>query len=141
MPPIPLETPEKTFTKRVKPPYDAYMLDPDTEWKAVAAASAVGNFPEWAYQYYEHHDPTRLQGAKNHGQYRERLCQQCPELRTVFEIALAGKHRFLKKKPDRTVIGSTDAFEMGPRLILQDGRYYNEVLERAYNFLRQLLDL
>ncbi len=38
MPLIPSEPPEKTFMTDVQPPFDAYMEDPGSEWKAKSAA-------------------------------------------------------------------------------------------------------
>ena len=133
---IPTETPEETFTERVKPPYDAYMSDPGCEWKAGAAAYGVGHFPEWIFQYYKHHDPSRIHKISKIKDFRDSLFKQCPELEVVFDVAEANKHRFLEHRP-RTVRGATEAFLAGERLMLPGGRFFDEVLRRAYDFLRR----
>ena len=134
----PTETPEETFGNRVKPPYDEYMLDPGTEWKAQAAAYGVGHIMEWLYEYYRHHDLARLRGTGGLPDFREMLFKQCLDLRIVFDVAEASKHRFLTKRT-ATVPSSTDAFLAGERLTLPDGQFFDEVLRRAYNFLKDWL--
>lgn len=141
MTPIPSERPEDTFTERVIPPYNLYMDDRGIIWKATSAASAVGHFPEWIFEYYNHHNQARLQGATNPDQFRTTLFGQCPELKIVFEVALASKHRFLTRIPGATIPTATDAFIEGDRLTLPNGQFYDDVLERAFNFLRNWLGI
>lgn len=139
MPPTPTERPEETFVNEVIPSYEHYMADRGCKWKAKCAAYAVGHFPEWMFEYYNYHDQARLQGAAGSSQFRDILYGQCRDLEIVFEVALASKHRFLTHKPGAMVTAATDAFVEGERLTLPDGQFYDDVLGRAFNFLRNWL--
>lgn len=139
MPPTPTERLEDTFENEVIPSYQHYVTDRGSKWKAKSAAYAVGHFPEWMFKYYSFQDQARLQGAASLSQFRDILFGQCPDLQIVFEVALASKHRFLTHKPGATVTSATAAFVEGERLTLPDGQLYDEVLARAFNFLRNQL--
>ena len=108
---------------------------------ARAASYDVAHLIEWVFVYYEHHNPRRLCGAKNLDAFREMMFAQCPELRTVYDLALANKHRFLTVAPERrTIRGATDAYVVAEdRVKLSDGRDYGEILEGAVNFWRDFL--
>ena len=66
------------------------------------------------------------------------------DLKIVFDVAEASKHRFLTRKPERRdVKGSTEGFmaEKG-RLFMPDiQEHYDSVLDRAVDFWKAWLNL
>lgn len=114
---IPNTTPQEQFRRDVLPPYEAYMTDRGTEWLARAAGNAVAHFAENVHKYYKYHDPSQLHGKiKRAEDFVKHLAatHDVPELKIVWDLALAIKHRFLKKNPE-TLLATTDtnAFSKG----------------------------
>ena len=136
--PIPSETPAQSFERIVLPSFQAYQDDPGSERLARAAAYDVAHLIEWVFSYYEHHDPQRLPGAKNKTAFREALFDQCQELRAIYDLSDANKHRILTVRPEnRTIRSSTDAqIVVEDRIVLWDGRDFGQVLEQVVNFWR-----
>ncbi len=83
----------------------------------------------------------RLRGAKNLAAFREFMFTQCPELRTVYDLALVNKNRFLTVAPERrTIRGATDAHVVAEDWVkVSDGRDYGEIFEGAVNFWREFV--
>lgn len=140
---IPTTPPCETFVNEVIPAYEAYIADPSVIWKAKAAAYMVGHFHEWAFSYYNTHEPARLNGAQSPHEFRDVIIKsKCPELQFVSDYADASKHRFLTRRPEeRMVTTSTGAFQMSEnRLYIKDlGRYYEDVLTAVVDFWRKWL--
>ena len=159
--PVPNTTPQDQFRDDVVPPYEAYMSDMGSQWKARAAGNAVAHFAEHVWVYYDYHDPSQLHGATSPEEYVEYMANNnhCPELKIIWDFALSGKHRFLTRKVHhrhmttatdavnpRIIAGSTDSIIAGStnsgaanagRLWMPDcNRYYDDVLEKAVNFWR-----
>ena len=136
---LPSTTPQDQFCADVLPPYEAYMNDKGSEWLAKAAGAAVAHFAEHVWVYYDHHDRSQLYGTRTADDYVDHLANGCPELKIIWDFALANKHRFLTRRAqNRMVTTSTDAIAASDdRLWMSDSnRYYDEVLELAMDFWR-----
>ncbi len=146
---IPSTPPQDQFRDDVLPPYKAYMSDKGSEWKARAAGNAAAHFAEHVWVYYKYHQNEAIVGktgkAENFVKYLAK--EHCPELMIVWDVALASKHRFLKKK-SRLVDGDTGTFDdrlvhsSSEALAVDSGclwmpdvdRYFDDVIEKAVNF-------
>lgn len=94
---IPNTTPQEQFASDVLPPYEFYMTDVDTEWKARCTANAIAHFGEHVFEYYNYHDKSQLHGATSAERFIYFLADnhQRRELAYIWEFALLGKHRFV----------------------------------------------
>ncbi len=160
--PLPSTPPKDQFVADVLPPYHDFLADPTLEHRAKAAANALAHFAEHVFVYYHYHDPSVLAGTTRAADFVSYLArtEQCEELDIIWDLALAGKHRFLDRPASRQrhmttatnatmtvphVTGSTEALLPGAtaplRLNLQDGRQplIADVLEAGIRFWQRWL--
>ena len=140
--PIPSTPPEDQFRDDVLPPFKAYMSDKGVNWKAKCAAYAVAHFTEHAWLYYRHHDPSKVYGATGENgveKYVRALAEDksCQELRIIWDLALANKHRILTRHAEERMVTTSTAATVATvdRLWMNDlRRYFDEVLKKAVDF-------
>lgn len=157
--PVPSTTPKDQFVVDVLPCYRDFLADPTLEHRAKAVANALAHFAEHVFVYYQYHDPSVLAGTARAADFNSLLARtkQCEDLDVIWDLALAGKHRFITRRTSRQryistattaitidplITGSSDAFLAGVpsqlRLNLQDGRQplFIDVLEAVMSFWR-----
>jgi hypothetical protein len=139
-----LVKPSEKLSGDVEPALADYLQLPSSERLANNLARAINDQLEWTYVYYSRVDTTRLMGAKDLGDFRRALFLQCPDLKTMWDLSDAAKHRFLTRpsSPPRTTLESTAAFidGGGDLLLAATNRPFREAAERAVEFWRKWKD-
>ena len=105
--------PSERFASEIKPALHDYATAPNDERLANILASAIDVHAEWSFTYYKEHDPSRLLGAKTPMQFRQKVFNTCPNLKMMWDLNDAHKHRFLTRQGiPRTVTLSTAAYSI-----------------------------
>jgi hypothetical protein len=116
--------------------------NPFVERYANIAACAVSEQIEWVFLYYERTDESRLDGAKTLTDFRRMIFERCPELKLMWDVGDASKHRFLTRaaNPARTIESSTAAYFPGAAGLLLAGAEFRKTLTAAVEFWRTWAD-
>lgn len=92
-------TPRDFFETMVKPPYQAWLADPLTEWKAKAAVQAADILAERVFVFWHARDASKIHGASSVRKYREHLRDNvCPDFGLVWDIHDGHKHVEITRK-------------------------------------------
>jgi len=94
------------FENMVKPPYQAWLSDPLTEWKAKTAASNADTVAERTFFYWDGRDQTQIAGAASARQYKNYLRGICPDFGLVWDVHDGHKH-FKLDRPNREITSAT----------------------------------
>jgi hypothetical protein len=89
--------PSEVFLQKIKPAFLDYVAHPGDERLANILATAINSHAEWTFRYYEQIDRSRLFGATTLKKFREMIFDMCSELRMMWDLADADKHRFLTR--------------------------------------------
>ena len=65
-----MSNPRDFFEKMVKPPYEDWLSDPLTEWKAKTATSNADTLAERIFRYWDNKDQAQIAGARSAREYR-----------------------------------------------------------------------
>jgi hypothetical protein len=127
---MPLTSPSEIFQQKIAPAYEEYLQSPCSERRANSLATAINDQAEWTLQYYKDNgNSNRLLGATSPREFREQLFGKCPELKMMWDLADASKHRLLSN-PAHSVSASTAAYVVqGGDLIVTAP--YNQSFSRA----------
>ena len=108
-----LQKPSEVFRRKILPAFRDYGADPSNERLANILAAAINDQAEWTFQYYDRGDRSRLFGTTTAIKFREAIFGMCPELRMMWDLADADKHRFLTRPGlIRSVSLSTAAYSV-----------------------------
>jgi hypothetical protein len=123
---------------------EEYLSDPLSERKANNLARAIDHHLEWTFQYYEQGDRSRLMGASNLSDFRQKLFAACPELRMMWDLSDAARHRFLTRRatPERVVVVSSMAYSTqdGTLFVPNYDRPFCDAVPQAVEFWRRWQD-
>ena len=119
-----------------------YLAEPQSERRANILATAINDHAEWTFRYYPA-GSDRVFGANTPHQFREALFSRCPELRMMWDLADASKHRFLTKPGiPRTVAVSTAAYTVKSDELYIQGfdQPFSAAAQRAVGYWKQWSD-
>ena len=127
---MPLTKPSEIFQRKIAAAHEEYLQTPTSERKANGLAIALNDHAEWTFLYHKGKgDSDRLHGAISAMEFREKLFGTCPELRMMWDLADADKHRLLDN-PTHSVRASTAAYVIqGDDLIVTAP--YNQSFSKA----------
>ncbi len=107
---MPLTNPSEIFQQKIAPAYKEYLLSPCSERRANSLATALNDHAEWTFQFYkDNSNGSGLLGATSPMEFREKLFSKCPELKMMWDLADANKHRLLSN-PAHSLTASTAAY-------------------------------
>lgn len=97
---------------------------------------------EWVFIYHlSVKEPHRVMNAKNADEFRQRLFNECPDLKTVWHVADGAKHRDLANPRHSLYAASTAQFlDAAPVRWAGDAPPFSEVVGTALNFWRKWPD-
>jgi hypothetical protein len=138
-----LTKPSEIFCQKVAPAYNDYLGDPTNEFRANNLAAAVNDHANWTYEY-DNRQKGAHQPSGNLASFRRRLFEDCPDLRVMWDLADAAKHRFLDKdsNPPRTVRASTAAFvpEGNDLRVVGSEKLFSEIAANAVKYWKDRRD-
>ncbi len=102
-----MTAPRIFFETMVRPPYDTWLADPLTEWKAKAAVANADTMAERTFHYWDTIDSTKIAGAQSARDYRDHLRARCPDFGLVWDIHDGHKH--YKLNPNKWSLNLTTA--------------------------------
>ena len=95
--------PREFFDRKAQPNYQEWLAKPLDERLASNAVGDANVMAERVYRHWESHDPSKLGGAKNAGEYRAHLAKhECDDFALVRDVADTHKHVTLDR-PTRRV--------------------------------------
>ena len=128
---MPLTKPSEIFQRKIAAAHEEYLQTPISERKANGLATALNDQAEWTFRYYEGRaDSNRLLGATSPMEFREKLFGTCPELRMMWDLADADKHRQLDN-PAHSVTASTAAYVVQGDDLVVAAPYYQSFSKAA----------
>lgn len=104
-----LTKPSEVFRQKILPAYEDYRANPLSERHASIVAREVSDNVEWTFKYYKAEDQSRLSGATNLKDFRQSIFARCPELRLMWDLGDAIKHRFLTRPGIPRIVRSATA--------------------------------
>jgi len=127
---MPLTKPSEIFQQKIAAAHEEYLQTPTSERKANGLATALNDQAEWTFQYYEGNgDSNRLLGATSPMEFREKVFGKCPELKMMWDLADADKHRLLGN-PAHSLTASTAAYIVQANELIVTAPY-NQSFSRA----------
>lgn len=85
--------PQIFFDEHVKPPFEEWVADELSEWKAKATIANLDIMAETCFRYWQSNDATKVRSVNSPRQYREYLVQsECVDFGLVWDIHDAHKH-------------------------------------------------
>jgi len=139
-----LLSPSARFQSEIQPAMDEYLADPLSERRANNLARAIDHHLDWTFAYYDRGDRSRLMGASNLSDFRQKLFALCPELRMMWDLSDAAHHRFLDRPatPARVVVVSSMAYStQDSTLFVADyDRPFRDAVPQAVDFWRRWHD-
>jgi hypothetical protein len=104
--------PSERFEQNIEPSFKEYVAEPKSQRRANILATSLSNQSVWTFEFYKPGDP-QLFGATSLKGFREEIIKRCPELKLMWDLADADKHRFLTHPdPPRAVRVSTAAYNI-----------------------------
>jgi hypothetical protein len=146
-------TPKEFLNEVVEPNINEFHRNPSDRRRAYNAISSADALAAHIYE----HAPGHRRGATNDTEYRHKLAEESPDLKTLFEVAKALKHVSLRwgspeVKREEQIGARSVAFSEGPYgkgrhggppqvfIDLEQGRIYIEdMLDQSVDFLKKVM--